>query len=43
MNNIKIMRAKNSEVINQVKEELMAIFEMIDIGPINFYLSLKVN
>lgn len=43
VDNIKIMGAKNSVVINQVKTELTAIFEMVDIRSISFYFSLKVN
>lgn len=37
------MGAKNSGVIGRVKEELIAAFEMVDMGPISFYLGLKVN
>lgn len=40
---IKIMGAKNFGFIRQSKEKLTAVFKIVDIGPINFYLSLKVN
>ena len=43
VDDIKIMGAKNSGVIGRVKEELTAAFEMVDMGPISFYLGLKVN
>ncbi len=43
VDDIKIMRAKNSGVINQVKQELTAAFEMADMGPISFYFGLKVS
>lgn len=43
IDDIKIMEAKNSGVIDQMKQELMAAFEMVDIGPISFYLSLKIS
>lgn len=43
VDDIKIMGAKDSGVISRVKAELTAAFEMIDIGPISFYLGLKVN
>ncbi len=43
VDDIKIMRAKNSGVIAQIKQELTAAFEMADMGPISFYLGLKVS
>lgn len=43
VDDIKIIRAKNSGKISQVKEKLTAIFEIVDIKPISFYFSLKVG
>lgn len=43
VDDIKIMRAKNLGIISRVKEKLMVAFEMIDIEPISFYLSLKIS
>lgn len=43
MDDIKIMGAKNSGVISQVKEKLTSAFEMVDMKSINFYLGLKVS
>ncbi len=40
---IKILGAKNSRVIAQVKQELTVALEMVDMGPISFYLGLKVS
>ena len=37
------MGVKGSEVIEQVKRELAAAFDMIDMGPISFYFGLKVE
>lgn len=37
------MEAKNSGVISQVKEELIAVFKIVDIGLISFYFGLKVS
>lgn len=37
------MRPKGSGTIEKVKRELIASFEMIDIGPSSFYLGLKVE
>lgn len=37
------MGAKNFKVINQIKAKLIAAFEMVDMGPINFYLGLKIK
>ncbi len=42
VDDIKIIGAKNSGVIDQVKQELTATFEMADMGLISFYLGLKV-
>lgn len=43
VDDIKIMEAKNFGVISLVKEELIAIFEMVDMGLISFYFGLKVS
>lgn len=43
VDNIKIIGAKNFGIISQVKEELTAAFEMINIGPISYFLDLKVS
>lgn len=40
---IKIMGMKGSGVIDRVKAELIAAFSMVDMGPISFYLGLKVE
>lgn len=43
VNDIKIIGSKNSGVIARVKQELTAVFKMVDIRPISFYLGLKVS
>lgn len=43
VDNIKIIRAKNSKVISYIKKKLIAIFKIIDIRPISFYLRFKVS
>lgn len=40
---IKIMAPKGSGMIEQVKAELAFAFSMADMGPISFYLCLKVE
>lgn len=40
---IKIMGPIRSGVIEKVKRELTAAFEIVDLGPIRFYLGLKVE
>lgn len=40
---IKVMGVEVSGYIEKVKQELATAFEMIDIGPISFYLDLKVE
>lgn len=37
------MDSKESGGIQKIKEELTAIFLMVDMDPINFYLGLKVK
>lgn len=43
IDDIKIMASKDSKIILQIKSELAAIFSIVDIGPISFYLGLKVQ
>ncbi len=43
VNDIKIMAPKGSRMIERVKAELASVFSMADIGPISFYLGLKVE
>ena len=40
---IKIMAPKGSGIIKKVKQELTSAFSMMDMGPISFYLGLKVD
>lgn len=43
VDDIKVMGVKRSGHIERVRHELAAAFEMIDMGPISFYLGLKVE
>ena len=43
VDDIKVMGVKRSGHIDRVKLELAAAFEMVDMGPISFYLGLKVE
>ncbi len=43
VDDIKVIEVKRSGHIKIVKHELAAAFEMVDIGPINFYLGLKIK
>lgn len=43
VDNSKIMGIKGSGFITKVKEKLAAAFSMVDMGPISFYLGLKVQ
>lgn len=43
VDNIKIMGVKDSGMIGRVKQELTAAFDMANMGPISFYLGLKVS
>ena len=43
VDDIKIVRAKGSGIIQRVKIELASPFAMVDMGPISFYLGLKVE
>lgn len=43
IDNLKVMRVKGLSYIKSVKERLVTIFEILDIGPISFYLGLKVK
>lgn len=42
VDDIKIMGPKGSDFIGKFKAELAAAFSMVDMGPISFYLGLKV-
>lgn len=42
IDDIKIMGPKGSDFIRKVKAELATAFSMVDMGPISFYLGLKV-
>ena len=43
VDDIKIMAPKRSGIIQQVNAKLTAAFSTIDMGPISFYLGLKVE
>lgn len=43
VDDIKVMAPKESGFIQRVKAELAAAFSMVDMGPISFYLGLKVE
>ena len=43
VDDIKIIAPKRSGHISRVKAELVAAFSMVDMGPISFYLGLKVQ
>lgn len=43
MDQIKIMRVKNSEIVKRVKQKLTTPFEIVDIRPISFYFGLKID
>lgn len=43
VDDIKIMGPKITKVIAKVKTKLAAIFKIVDIGPISFYLDLKIK
>lgn len=43
VDDIKIMAPKGSGFIEKVKAELTSAFQMVDMGPISFYLGLKVD
>lgn len=43
VDDIKIIAPKGSGHISRVKSELAAAFSMVDMGPISFYLGLKVQ
>ena len=38
-----IFAPKGSKIIKRIKEELAAAFDMVDIGPLAFYVCLKVS
>ena len=43
VDDIKVIAPKGSGIIQRVKTELTAAFSMVDMGPISFYLGLKVE
>lgn len=43
IDNIKIMNPKNFGIILKVKIKLTIAFKMSDMGPIEFYLGLKID
>lgn len=43
VDNIKIMGPERSKTIEKVKKKLATAFEIVDMGPISFYLGLKVE
>lgn len=43
IDDIKIITLKESRITQPINVELIASFLMIDMGPISFYLSLKVE
>ena len=43
VDDIKIMAPKKSRMIEQVKAELASTFSIADMGPISFYLGLKME
>lgn len=43
VDDIKIIAPKNSNIIVWIKSKLAATFSIIDIGPISFYLELKID
>lgn len=43
VDDIKIMAPKNSAIIARIKAKLAAAFSMVEMGPISFYLGLKVE
>lgn len=43
VNDIKIIRPKENTTIKKVKRELAIVFEIVNMGPISFYLDLKIE
>lgn len=43
VNNIKVMAPKESEMMERVRTELTSACSIVDIGPLSFYLGLKVQ
>lgn len=43
IDNIKIIAPKESGMIKRVKSELISVFSIVDIGPVSFYIGLKVE
>lgn len=43
VDDIKVIRVKKFSYIERVKQELATTFKIVVIGPINFYLGLKME
>lgn len=43
VNNIKIMASKRNSIIEYIKTKLIFAFSMANIGPISFYLGMKIK
>ena len=43
MDDIKIIAPKGRGFIEKVKAELVSAFQMVDVGPISFYLDLRID
>lgn len=43
INDIMVIGTKKSGHIERIKAKLIAAFEIVDVGPISFYLRLKVK
>lgn len=43
IDNIKIIESKGNRFIQKLKNDLTTAFSMLDIGPISFYLGLKIE
>ena len=43
VDDIKIMTPKRTEIIQRIKIKLIAAFLIVDMGPISFYLDMKID
>lgn len=43
IDDILIIRQNKNKILKKIKREFDAMFEIVDIRPISFYLGLKVN
>lgn len=43
MDDIKIMMPKRKKMIEQVKSKLISAFSIVNMGPISFYLGIKIE